>query len=216
MVRLLAVTTGSAKGQLGVEITTSANVIHRGDAFNVDIKIQNAFEQNVQVAGWSWQLPPGILAGKSPAEGEDITLRPGDSRAISIPIYSKRPFWAFGSRASPGIGTQLSGFNIKYRLEQDGEHWQNVPVTLNIHASPVEIYFAAFIGGIIGSLVNTLTFGLDTLVSGILGLFLVLISQRRADVQFGVSIEDALGGLVVGFLVGYLGTSYFKGFLPKP
>jgi len=219
MARLLGAMTGSAKGkgQLGVEVTTSANVIHRGEQVNVDIKIQNAFEQNVTVAGWSWMLPPFINPGTSPAE-KDLprTLYPGDSYAISIPVWSKRPFWAFGSRGSPSTGTQDSTFNIRYKLERDEEHLQNVPVTLNIHASPVEIYFAAFVGGIMGSLVNTLSLGLDTLVSGILGLFLVLISQRRADIQLGVSIEDAIGGLVVGFLVGYLGSSYFKGFLPKP
>jgi hypothetical protein len=41
-------------------------------------------------------------------------------------------------------------------------------------------------------------------------------SEKRFDFQIGVSIEDATRGLIMDFLVGYLGTSYFKGFLPKP
>lgn len=210
----LSVMTGSAKGQLDVEVTTTAKVIHRGEQLNVDISIQNGNDQNVEIVSWDWQLPAWVYPNKSPAEDKlPVLLHPNDSFAISIPIWSERPFWALGSLHYPSIEVQTSKFNIEYKLGVD-EHKQVVPVTLEIHASSVEIYLAAIVGGIIGSLVNTLTPGVGTLVSGVLGLVLVLIAQRRSNVQLGISIEDAIGGFVVGFLVGYVGTSYFKGFLP--
>jgi len=205
---------GPARGQLGVEVSTSTDVIHRGDSFNVDMKIQNPFPEPVDIAGWSWQLPPGLIVGKSPAEDERITLQPGDSWAISFPVSSWRPLWAFGDLRAPETGAQLSSFNIRYKIG-GLDHLQNVAVTLNIHASPIEIYLAAFVGGILGSFVKRLTLGPELLVSGVLGLILVLVGLRRKDVQLGVSIEDSLGGLVLGFFVGYLGTPYFESLLPQ-
>jgi hypothetical protein len=216
MVTRLATVTGSAKGQLSVEVSTSAKVIHRGDDFTVDINVTNTLDQDVEYVRWSWTLPAGEFGR---VEGDmGAPLASGSSRAITFPIRTSRPWWAFGSRGKgkcPSTGTQVSHFNLVYKTARDGERWQSVPVTLDIRAAPWEIYEAAVVGGVAGSLVNTLSLSVNTLASGILGLFLVLIAQRREDVQLGVSVEDALGGLVVGFLVGYLGTSYFKGFLPK-
>jgi hypothetical protein len=210
----LAGTTGSAKGQLSVEVTTSANVIHRGGEFLVDIKVTNGFDKDVQLKGWSWEMPAWINAGESPSASQlPITVRPGDSWTIAFSMSSERPYWAFGSRKYPEIGAQSSALNLSYQVGTE-VHTQSVDMTLDIHAHPNEVYLAAFVGGVVGSLVNTVTLGLSTLVSGVLGLFLVLIAQRRANVQLGISIEDAIGGLVVGFVLGYLGTAYFKGFLP--
>jgi hypothetical protein len=219
-VRTLAKTTASTKGQLGVEVTTSADVIHRGEEFLVDINISNAFDEDVNVDGWSWTAPAWINIGQSQEEKDDkwpIVIRSAESRTITFPMSSNRPFGVFSlSRNWPKTGSQLSHFNLMYSKQKNGSHSQSIPIKIDIRASPYEIYIAAIIGGIVGSLANTLTLGLSALVSGVLGLFLVLISQRRTDVQLGVSVEDAVGGLVVGFLVGYIGTSYFKGFLPKP
>lgn len=215
MVMRLAAVAGSTENQLAVEVTTSAKVIHRGDEFKLDINITNTLEKKVESISWSWVLPPGLNPGPIEEADKHITLTPGSSRTVSISISSGRPWWVGGSRKCPGIGSQLSHFNLMFSLEGGKDHTQSVPITLDILASPLEVYVGAIVGGIMGSMVNTLSLSWNTVVSGILGLFLVMISQRRTNVQLGVAVEDAVGGLVVGFLVGYLGTSYFKGFLPK-
>jgi len=38
----------------------------------------------------------------------------------------------------------------------------------------------------------------------------IIFMARKSDAQSFVSIEDFWGGLLIGFLVGYTGTSFFE------
>jgi hypothetical protein len=206
---------------LGIEVVTSSKIMQRGSKFNVHVSLENNFDKPIRVVGWSWQSIPGLVfSDESPGNKGQLELQPGDSRSLVFIIKANGVF-DFTMNKQEGLrlpiskatmaqtGENLAAINIQY--SKDGvEHWQEVRAVLNIYASPIEIYFGAIIGAIVGSFVRKPTLGLELLLSGILGFFLVLIAQRRTDVQLGISIEDWVGGAIIGFSVGYFGTSNFE------
>jgi nitrate/nitrite transporter NarK len=49
-----------------------------------------------------------------------------------------------------------------------------------------------------------------TLVTAIiLSIIAIIFTARKSETQSFVSIEDFWGGLLIGFLIGYTGTSFF-------
>lgn len=58
--------------------------------------------------------------------------------------------------------------------------------------------------------VYLLQYGLPLLLTTILSAMAVVFLARKSETQSLVSIEDFWGGLVIGFLVGYTGTSFFS------
>lgn len=56
------------------------------------------------------------------------------------------------------------------------------------------------------SLSNLVTLLVSVILSGIAIIFMV----RKSDTQSFVSVEDFWGGLLIGFLVGYTGASFFQ------
>lgn len=224
----LPVTTKTQDSQkLAVEVMASSKIIHRGSKFNVHVSLKNPFDTPIKHTGWSWQLPPGLLFFEESPGNEDVRkaeLQPGDSCSLVFRIAANHILAtrrkAANVRGFPlvketpaQLGENFISMNISY--DKDGvEHWQEVQAPLNIYASPIEIYLGAIIGAVVGSFARKQTLGFELVLSGILGFFLVLVAKRRTDVQFGFSIEDWVGGTIVGFTVGYLGTSYFENFLP--
>lgn len=225
MPKLVSTTRSRDKESLAVEVRTSLKIIHRGKKFNVHVSLQNPFDTPVTLLGWSWQLPPGLVfVGESPGNRDISELQPGDScslvftiKAAGVLNFTVERSGRFGlrlTRETPAqIGENVVSINIAYG--RGGlHHWQEVQAALNLYASPLEIYLGAVIGAIAGSFVRKPALGFELLLSAVLGFFLVLIAKRRSDVQLGISIEDWVGGAIVGFSLGYLGTSYFENFLP--
>lgn len=98
---------------------------------------------------------------------------------------------------------------------------------LAIRPSVYSLIIGAMFGGFVGSLVKILqttpssnwqnftavnllaplvTIAIAVMLSGMAIIFMA----RKSDAQSFVSIEDFLGGLLIGFLVGYTGTSFFE------
>jgi hypothetical protein len=74
-------------------------------------------------------------------------------------------------------------------------------------------------GGIAGSTARLLQIGsaitwkeltISTVLVTLLSAIAIIFMVRKSDTQSFVSVEDFWGGLLIGFLVGYTGTSFFE------
>jgi hypothetical protein len=98
---------------------------------------------------------------------------------------------------------------------------------LAIRPSVYSLIIGAMLGGFIGSsakilqttptadwqnftATNLLTPLVTVAVAVILSGMAIIFMARKSDAQSFVSIEDFWGGLLIGFLVGYTGTSFFE------
>jgi hypothetical protein len=123
-------------------------------------------------------------------------------------------------RAKQGLFfTPIShNFQIQIRYAVDNkENLTTQQFGLEIRAA----FRATIIGGTIGGLLGALSRVLGeggvgdikwpvVLVSGIFGAVAVVSFARKASAQKLVSVEDFWGGLLVGFLCGYLAERYFR------
>ena len=135
-------------------------------------------------------------------------LQPGDSVVRQFVLKAKK--WLFFTPIE-------YVFHIQVRFAADNtEHSNNVAFKLNIRAAQKAIMIGAIIGSILGATARTLGMAGGTLSTAsftlavILGIIAVIGFARKADAQQIVSVEDFWGGLLIGFLVGYLGESYFR------
>jgi hypothetical protein len=104
-----------------------------------------------------------------------------------------------------------------------------------VHTSPFDVTFplraplranvwGAVFGGLLGSVAHVLrdkeslafqSTLLSAALTTILAVIAVVFSSRTAkDVQPILTVEDFWGGLVVGFLLGYLGHQFFEQLVP--
>ena len=90
---------------------------------------------------------------------------------------------------------------------------------LSIRPSVYSVLIGSILGGLTGSVARLLQLTSPTtwrdslvsiLVTTILSAIAVIFMARKSDTQSFVSIEDFWGGLLIGFLVGYTGTSFFE------
>ncbi|MCI5127002.1 MAG: hypothetical protein D3905_01780 [Candidatus Electrothrix sp. AS4_5] len=91
---------------------------------------------------------------------------------------------------------------------------------LAIRPSVYSLIIGAMLGGFIGSSakllqttpseVNLISSFVTIAVAVILSGMAIIFMARKSDAQSFVSIEDFWGGLLIGFLVGYTGTSFFE------
>ena len=88
--------------------------------------------------------------------------------------------------------------------------------------------FGALIGSVLGTAVNAVLPhvkdskvpipGLEVIIPQIfanliLGFIVGIILMRKKNVQPFLTVEDFWGGILMGFLVGFSGEQFFKGFL---
>ena len=149
---------------------------------------------------------------------KDVALHPGDTAVYSIVFCTKS-----NHLFQP---TQFKlHFNVVYHFGNPQEKRVNTAATdVSIRASLTSIMFGSLIGGFVGFLARqfqNLSFsdGLvrswpSLLISLLLSLILSAISivfiARKSERQSFVSIEDFWGGMLIGFLVGYSGTTAFQ------
>jgi hypothetical protein len=91
--------------------------------------------------------------------------------------------------------------------------------SLSIRPSVYSVIIGSAVGGITGAIARLLqTPSLQTgqgitvslVLAVILGGMAVIFMARKSDTQSFVSVEDFWGGILIGFLVGYTGTSFFE------
>ncbi|MEM9808080.1 MAG: hypothetical protein AAF959_22670 [Cyanobacteria bacterium P01_D01_bin.56] len=114
---------------------------------------------------------------------------------------------------------------IDRSIEEEEELFTNtVPHEISIRTSVYSIMLGSVIGGGIGSLARALQinpsldwrsftsadFIVGISVSVILSAVAIVFMARKSDTQSFLSIEDFWGGLLIGFLIGYTGASFFQ------
>jgi hypothetical protein len=57
---------------------------------------------------------------------------------------------------------------------------------------------------------GTLSFLISIVLAVLLSAIAIIFMARKSDAQPFISVEDFWGGLLIGFLVGYTGTSFFS------
>jgi len=176
--------------------------------------------------GSPWKLaaqPPGQVMFFANLQNPDlavVSVLPSESTSYSFKaLVSKWLFISGGELVFPA--------RIKYRYKQ------------TIHYAPFEVRFTlrppilangigAVIGSILGSCAKTrkddgsaafqragVEFAAATLLACILAAVAVVYSSRRTgDSQPILTVEDFWGGLIVGFMIGYLGSSFFQEVVP--
>lgn len=133
-----------------------------------------------------------------------------------------------GTRPRPD--TYTISCEVTYEIE--GKiHYKNTDIEVSIFPSVGSMLFGTFIGSILGTIVKTLTDNPPTNVildyslipsiiafisilaaNLILGFMVGVTLMRKKDVQPFLTVEDFWGGVLLGFLVGYLGKQFFDEF----
>lgn len=116
-------------------------------------------------------------------------------------------------------------FNNNNSLESEEALFTNtVAHEISIRPSVYSIMFGSTIGGSVGSLARLLQINpslswasftnIDFLVgisvSIILSAVAIVFMARKSDTQAFLSVEDFWGGVLIGFLIGYTGASFFQ------
>jgi hypothetical protein len=105
-------------------------------------------------------------------------------------------------------------------LQSDSVCTNTIAHTLSIRPSVYSVIIGSTFGAAIGAtarlLQATTVLSLPSIVvslilSIILGGVAIIFMARKSDTQSFVSVEDFWGGILIGFLVGYTGVSFFEG-----
>jgi hypothetical protein len=198
-----------------------------------DVSYTKAFEER-RKARWFQRLflsSPSKISVHAP--GEVMTygnlqerdqalmkLLPSQSMSYSFKaIVAKWLFVSGGELAFPGL--------IRYRYKE-GIHFAPFEVSLVLRPPLIANGIGAIAGSILGSSARNLkdqgaTFfnniGIEyaaaTVLATILAVIAVVYSSRRTgESQPILTVEDFWGGLIVGFMIGYLGHEFFQRLVP--
>jgi hypothetical protein len=122
---------------------------------------------------------------------------------------------------------QLSLPNEKYEQGEEGIFTNTVAHELSIKPSVYSVIIGASLGGLTGSIARLLqitpsekwqTFSSTDIVTSVITISVAVILSsiavvfmvRKSEAQSFISVEDFWGGLLIGFFVGYTGTSFFE------
>lgn len=149
-----------------------------------------------------------------------MSAQPSESTSYSFKaIASKWLFISGGELAFPGL--------IKYRYKQ-AIHYAPFEVRLTLRPPLLSNGIGAITGSILGSSARDLReqgaaffqnlgieFVATTVLASILAVIAVIYSSRRTgETQPILTVEDFWGGLIVGFMLGYLGHGFFQKLVP--
>lgn len=164
----------------------------------------------------------GMVWGNGTANFETsvYTLIPGESGTYSFSAIARR--WLFASG-----GDLVFPGQVRYRYNNEVHHH-----TFQVRFTLRPPLFANGIGAIVGSLVGPIARGLrdqgplffssvdiafaaGVTLTAILSVVAVIYSSRKTgEAQPIVTVEDFWGGLLVGFLMGFLGNEFFGKLVP--
>ena len=151
-------------------------------------------------------------------------LQPGNTVVYSIALTTTKTLFFRPIQYILQYSINFSFTSIEY---ESTLHTNTIAQTLTIRAPIFSVMSGAAVGGFAGAFANILQkidrissgndalaeswlqLGVTLVVSVILSVMAVVFLARKSDTQSLVSVEDFWGGLVIGFLVGYTGTSFF-------
>ncbi|MDX2212038.1 MAG: hypothetical protein SFY66_01995 [Oculatellaceae cyanobacterium bins.114] len=165
----------------------------------------------------------------------NTALQPGSTVVYTAVLYVERSLiftpsqyrlqfnvnYCFHAKApTPALSEEVD-------IGEEGVFTNTIAHEISIRPSVYSVLTGAVLGGLIGAVARLLqvtpveTFqgvtyidGFRALVSIILAVILsgiaIIFMARKSDTQSFVSVEDFWGGLLIGFLVGYTGASFFE------
>lgn len=152
-------------------------------------------------------------------ENIEITIQPGDTYRVD---FNLKAGWSGGVRPRPDTYT-ISG-EITYQIEKTS-HYENVNIDVSIFPSLGTMLIGTLIGSFLGTVVNNIVpqiqqhgnahianlqiMSLQIFANLILGFVVGITLMRKKDVQPFLTVEDFWGGILLGFLVGYVGQGFY-------
>jgi hypothetical protein len=157
---------------------------------------------------------------------DSSSLRPGDAlQPGSTAVYSLILTTKNSLLFRPVQYALQYSLNFSFNLERKKIFTNTASQQITIRSPIVSVMFGAVLGGIAGFLATFLTktsqasagFAINwaellisLVVTSILSAMAVVFLVRKTETQSLISVEDFWGGLVIGFLVGYAGTTAFE------
>ena len=122
---------------------------------------------------------------------------------------------------------ELSLSNEQHDQGEVGIFTNTIAYELSIRPSVYSVIFGASLGGFTGAIARLLqitpsekwqTFSSTDIVTSVITIAVAVILSsiavvfmvRKSEAQSFISVEDFWGGLLIGFFVGYTGTSFFE------
>lgn len=196
---------------------TGSNVI----IANGDLKIENlnpASRLFVQAFGdveISLASPQLVSLESSLEPG--TPLQPGNTVVYSLALTTRKTilFRPIQYTLQYSVNFSFEGFTGSQQTNMATQQ-------MTIRAPIISVMSGSVFGGLAGSFVNTLIqdpnmiafskeFMILLLIAVILSAMGVVFLARKSETQALVTVEDFWGGIVIGFLVGYTGVSFFEG-----
>lgn len=198
---------------------TGSNVI----IANGDLKIENlnpASRLFVQAFGdveISLASPQLVTLESSLEPG--TPLQPGNTVVYSLALTTRKTilFRPIQYTLQYSVNFSFEGFTGPQQTNMATQQ-------MTIRAPIISVMSGAILGGLAGSFVRTLMqdpaaialskdFVILLLIAVILSAMAVVFLARKSETQALVTVEDFWGGIVIGFLVGYTGVSFFEGLM---
>ena len=165
---------------------------------------------------------------------KNVALQPGSTVVYTAVLYVERSLVFSPSQYRLQFNVNYS-FHAKKALSSNEEYEQGEEAIftntaaheLSIRPSVYSVITGAGLGGLTGAVARLLqvttsekwqlfssidifTSSITIVVAVILSGIAVVFMARKSEAQSFVSVEDFWGGLLIGFLVGYTGTSFFE------
>jgi hypothetical protein len=185
----------------------------------LDVSIDLSTQQAEKLRGLATTRELNLDSSLSPG----MALQPSSTAVYTAVLNVKRPLL----RPPSKFRLQIS---IVYSLapsDKDSPTFVNtIAYEITIRPALKSLLFGTALGGMCGSVgrmlqiggVNleqvtwssSLSFLLSILLAVLLSAIAIIFMARKSDAQPFISVEDFWGGLLIGFLVGYTGTSFFS------
>jgi hypothetical protein len=176
-------------------------------------------EQKDSVWSYLWPSEKSTVIGTIPL-GKIPPIPSGNDVCLTFPFRAGGLF-----RRLIDTGKYTIAFVIKY-TKDDGkeEYTKTVLKDITLYYHTIYMILGGIIGGVLGTIfrdwstISKLPIPLTTLIFDILfgaliGFIIIIILQRKSNVQSFVSVNDAMGGILAGFIVGAAGRDLITSYL---
>jgi len=155
--------------------------------------------------------------------GPNEPLQPGNKAVFRLTLQTKSEIFFKPMQYVLRYSVNFFIHPPSHRDQETSQCTNTIAQKLVIRAPLRSVMLGAAVGGFIGAVVKIfqsfdsveLTVSsqqlITVLTSVILSAMAVVFLARKSDTQSLVTVEDFWGGLVVGFLVGYAGVTFFEG-----
>lgn len=164
------------------------------------IRLMGSLPDNVALQPGSTAVFTAVITVK-----QSLVFTPSQYRLQFYVNYAFEPSTDPGSPSDKGTSPTLFTNTVAHPLA--------------LRPSVYSIMVGSILGGGVGALVRMLKMPswpsweewvITLLIAMILSAVAVIFMARKSDAQSFVSVEDFWGGILIGFLVGYTGTSFFE------